>query len=101
VWSLLYAEAVRREPESDVVKALVKSARLSEAEMQGVVGFLKSGAASVEWAEAGFEVRAAAEFVRSRITALPEAERKALRARALGDDLLHGAVTAAIDAWKP
>jgi tetratricopeptide (TPR) repeat protein len=98
-WGLLYAEAARRDPTGKATQALAAAAH-ERGEAQAVQVFVAKGESSLDFEELPFEVRAAAELVRARDPGLPAAERKKLLAAARRDDLLHGAITAAINGWK-
>jgi hypothetical protein len=98
-WALLYAESSRRDPAGKVTQALGAAGR-QRGVPQAMQAFVAKGESSVDFEEASFEARAAAELVRARDPGLPAAERKKLLAAARRDDLLHGAITAAIDGWK-
>jgi hypothetical protein len=95
-WMLLYAEALRTgEPVREVLEA---TQRLDEEDVPVLQRFIRGepGATLPPLAPAQ---RAAAELVRSRNAGLPAAERAALRAAALKDDVLGTVVSRAVQAW--
>jgi hypothetical protein len=98
--ALIYAEAVRLAPADKSTRALAEANAFRGETLHAIDVFVKNGQQEVGLDEASFEVRAAAEFVRSRSPGVPAAERKQLLASARRDDLLHGPVTAAIDGWQ-
>jgi hypothetical protein len=97
-WSLLYAEALRR-GDDQASRALVEADGLKRELAGALRAFLETGRFQPALQEAPFEVRAAVQFVRSRVTGLPARERSKLVASARQDDLLHGRITRAIDGW--
>jgi hypothetical protein len=99
-WALLYGEAVRRDPGSPVAKKLSTKRRHNILLTPSVAAFVATGQPDVDFLDAPYEVRAAAELARSRVASLKPVEKKQLRERARDDDLTKGLVTTAIDAWK-
>ena len=99
-WALLLAESLRRAPDDQLTQALQAAASLRGETAAAIRAFVVDGRREIAFEDSAFEVRAAAELARSRKKSLPAGERSALLARARRDDLLHGIVTSAADAWK-
>ncbi|NUP13348.1 MAG: hypothetical protein HOW73_45500 [Polyangiaceae bacterium] len=94
-WALAYCEAVRSNPDGEAARRLARGANEAA---HALAEYLESGddAALIELEPS---MRAAAHFVRSRNTALPDLVRAELRARATEEDILKTVITAAIQNW--
>ncbi|MCP3137288.1 tetratricopeptide repeat protein [Pyxidicoccus xibeiensis] len=99
-WALAYGEAVRTASEESE-RSLSRAYVLSPRQREDFRRFVRGESAALDPDELSPEVRAAAYFVRSRDTSLPEAERRKLVVQARRDDGLHGSVSEAISAWTP
>jgi hypothetical protein len=92
---LLYGEAMRSgHPAQQVLETLMRGAPEYLEPFRRFVRGELDGAARLRP-----QMRAAAELVRSRVKGLPAAERSALRAAALRDDVLGTVVSRAARAW--
>ena len=99
-WSLAYCEAVRRGDER-AERALERSLATDALEREELRRFARGEPDASEPLGVPLEVRAAALLVRSRNPQLHESDRRALRKRALEDDVIAGPVTVAAEAWGP
>ncbi|HEY6003990.1 MAG TPA: hypothetical protein VIV57_14025, partial [Anaeromyxobacter sp.] len=95
-WALLYLEAVRTDVRLD--PALLAFAPVRPRHLEKLKSYVR-GETGAALPAVPLVVRAAAEFVRSRNAALPEAERAALAAAARADDPLATWVADAMARW--
>jgi hypothetical protein len=98
-WALAYGEAVRTGA-ADSERALAGAPFLQPEDMEGFRRFILGESGSLDTTELTPDLRAAAYFLRSRNTALPEGERKRLVEQARQEDWLHGPVSEAISSWS-
>jgi hypothetical protein len=99
-WALAYGEAVRTAA-ADSERSLARAYFLNPHQLEGLRRFIRGESTTLDADELSPDIRAAAYFVRSRDTSLPEAERRRLVERARREDWLHGAVSEAITSWNP
>jgi hypothetical protein len=98
-WALLLAEAARLDEHHPALAHLQRWSPTGRAGATAFVDYALHGTANEELEELTPEMRAAADFVRSRALPAGSTERQALRDRAAREDMLHGAVSAAMNQW--
>jgi len=98
LFTLLFAEACRREPGSAAASALEAGSPLGPARTESIRTFVATGTENVELDELYPDVRAAAWVVRARATQDLD-ERARLLARVPEDDLLGSWATRALSGW--
>ncbi|MCE9666809.1 hypothetical protein LY474_03190 [Myxococcus stipitatus] len=98
VWALTYAEAVRTGQEA-CQRSLERSTRFSVAQRAELRRFVEGKLESLDASDLSWEVRSAAAFVRSRVSGIPDAERKRWVEQARKDDWFRGVVSEAITSW--
>lgn len=97
--ALLYGEAVRT-GQAGLITTMRGLMHLPGPEENLFQQYLRGEPVSLDSIDVEQDVRAAAMFIRSRNAQLPASERAALRDQAGKTDLLHGAVSTALNQWK-
>jgi hypothetical protein len=97
--ALIYGEAVRT-GQAGLIATMHGLLLLPGPEENLFQQYLRGESVSLDSIDLEQDVRAAAMFIRSRNAQLPASERAALRDQAGKADLLHGAVSTALNQWK-
>lgn len=98
-WTLLYAEALRRDREGKAAQLLGAAVARKEL-LQSVAAYLSSGTEDAVLEDLDLSSRAALQFVRSRSADLSQAERTRLRATAEKTAAVPGIVKRALTSWE-
>lgn len=100
-WALLYGEAARRQDKAAMARLASSGGGFDRNELARITDYAGGKPVTLDDLDIDPQTRAALAFIRSRVAALPEAERASLRAAALAGDRLHSVISIAADAWKP
>ena len=98
-WALLFGEAARK-GERDTLKLLGRWSSFGADELARMADYATGKPVALTGVDIDPITHAGLDFVRSRNSALPAAERARLRASALAGDHLHSAITEAATAWQ-
>ncbi len=97
-WALLVAESARLDEHHPALTRLGRWSPVGNAGLTAFTRYVRDGIWNAELEELPQDVLAAADFVRSRaVAATPES--LALRSKATREDMLHGAVSVAMNEW--
>ncbi len=97
-WALLVAESARLDEHHPALARLGRVSPVGSAGLSAFTRYVREGVWNAELEELPQEVIAAADFVRSR-AASAASEALALRSKATREDMLHGAVSVAMNEW--